>query len=338
MMAPLSIDKRRTLTPTAYGYATARIKVLETRLLTEARLRQLLEARGAAEALRMLKEVPPYGELAEDITDPSNFEVVLERARTEVLELIRKIAPEPTAFLFTASKYDFINLKAILKERLTKNKLERELVKEGLASIEQLKDLVHSGISEVFPIEYTQAVDEATRVYEASGNPQDIDVIIDRYRFIISSKIASRSKSEFLKGLIELTIDLENLKILLRLKRQGRSEKEIDKFLLAGGELEIEELVQVYRNPLDSWGELLSAYYRHFISEAQSRAIDKVADDLIMKYIRDRTKYVSSGIEPLVGYIIAKETEIKNLRIIFSGKLYNIPQERIEERLRMTYV
>jgi V/A-type H+-transporting ATPase subunit C len=56
-----------------------------------------------------------------------------------------------------------------------------------------------------------------------------------------------------------------------------------------------------------------------------------------MKLIRD-AKYVTFGPEPILAYIYAKESEIKNLRIIMVGKINNIPSEVIRERLREVYV
>ena len=44
------------------------------------------------------------------------------------------------------------------------------------------------------------------------------------------------------------------------------------------------------------------------------------------------------GISPLIAYILARETEIKAVRIILSGKHNNLPQETIRERLREMYV
>ena len=42
--------------------------------------------------------------------------------------------------------------------------------------------------------------------------------------------------------------------------------------------------------------------------------------------------------EPIVAYIYAKQTEIKNIRIILTGKLNNINSKTIKERLRESYV
>ena len=44
------------------------------------------------------------------------------------------------------------------------------------------------------------------------------------------------------------------------------------------------------------------------------------------------------GIEPVVGYLQAKETEVMNLRMILTGKISGMDDALIRERLRDTYV
>ena len=48
-------------------------------------------------------------------------------------------------------------------------------------------------------------------------------------------------------------------------------------------------------------------------------------------------KYIALGPEPVIAYLMAKETEIKNLRIIFTGKINRLPENTIRERLREAY-
>lgn len=50
------------------------------------------------------------------------------------------------------------------------------------------------------------------------------------------------------------------------------------------------------------------------------------------------SKFVTFGPERILSYIYAKETEIKLIRIIMVGKLNNVAEEVIRERLRDSYV
>jgi len=65
--------------------------------------------------------------------------------------------------------------------------------------------------------------------------------------------------------------------------------------------------------------------------------LEKLLDNKLIEYVKS-AKYVPFGIEPLAGYLIAKDNEIKIARIILAGKLAGISPELIRERLRETYV
>ena len=65
--------------------------------------------------------------------------------------------------------------------------------------------------------------------------------------------------------------------------------------------------------------------------------MEKMCDDRLMRYIKD-AKYVPFGPEAAAAFLLAKESEIKNLRMILTGKIAGTPKEVISERLRETYV
>ena len=50
------------------------------------------------------------------------------------------------------------------------------------------------------------------------------------------------------------------------------------------------------------------------------------------------SKYINIGPEPIFSYIVAKEAEIKTLRIILVAKLNNLSPDVIRERVRELYV
>ncbi len=65
--------------------------------------------------------------------------------------------------------------------------------------------------------------------------------------------------------------------------------------------------------------------------------LEKEADDCLVETVRP-AKYKSFGIDPVIGFFVARETEIKNLRLILTAKKLNMPVEDIKRRLRLSYV
>ena len=66
-------------------------------------------------------------------------------------------------------------------------------------------------------------------------------------------------------------------------------------------------------------------------------AMEKWADDFWMELVRD-AKFVPFGAEVFIGYAIALEYEIKNIRILLAGKDAGLDSDVIRERLRKSYV
>ena len=64
---------------------------------------------------------------------------------------------------------------------------------------------------------------------------------------------------------------------------------------------------------------------------------DKIGDNAIMDYMK-QAKLKALTIEPIIAYWYAKETEIKNVRILLQAKMNKIPSNQIKERLRESYV
>lgn len=65
--------------------------------------------------------------------------------------------------------------------------------------------------------------------------------------------------------------------------------------------------------------------------------MERAADDELMEVARE-AKMVSFGAEILVGYLIAREYEVKNLRILLAGKSVGLTTDALRERMRLSYV
>ena len=66
-------------------------------------------------------------------------------------------------------------------------------------------------------------------------------------------------------------------------------------------------------------------------------AFERWCDNLMIRRIRPQL-HNAFGLGPLAAYILARENEIKSVRIVLSGKKNELPEESIRERVRETYV
>ena len=115
--------------------------------------------------------------------------------------------------------------------------------------------------------------------------------------------------------------------------------------LIPGGRIDRKLYLDTIDGPLDAFSGALryTAYsslvegIENFRNTGMLTRLEKMSDNYIMEYAK-KSRFIAFGIEPLVGYLIAKENEMRNLRIIMVGKINGIPVDVIRERLRKTYV
>ena len=66
-------------------------------------------------------------------------------------------------------------------------------------------------------------------------------------------------------------------------------------------------------------------------------AFEKWCDDILMECVKE-ARYTAFGIDPIIAYYVARDAEIKTVRIILSAKINNLPADVIRERVRALYV
>ncbi len=325
--------------PVRYGYAVGRIKVLESRLLTPHRLNRLIEA-DYSEALHILDEVE-LGDYLMGARVAGEVDVGLIRYLRDVYSLLEEMLPEDSCLVdFFLSRYDFHNLKVILKSRMD-GKEEGLLPGLGRLEVEELRE----GIDEpkLLPPAYRAALEE---IKEAQLSPQETDMVMDKHFFSYRLQLAEGEKNAFLKEYARTAIDFANLKTIVRGRKLGKGREFMQLVLVEGGKLGKDDLLELYEKPYDEMIKALGkARYPSTLMSFMEGAdeivrltdFDRRVDDYLMELTR-RARRISVGMEPIFGYVKAREVEVTVVRIILMGKLHNLSPADIEKMVRKLYV
>lgn len=336
---------------TRYGYASGRLRVMETRLLSRNAFLRLLEADSAQETLRMISE-GDYANAFSGIRDAIDFDSGLKLELERVYALIDELSLDPDLTGIFRAKWDFHNLKVLLKASYlteAKSSFSEALISLGQVSIENLRLAVKPDAEKRggnIPEYILKALVDARNQYETTQNPQMIDVIIDYHCHSFMFNKASKFSNKFLCGYFEAIADLNNIRNFIRIKMLKEGVRLLDSVLLPFGAIEKKVFLQRFDDSIESigstfantpYGELVSEAIRRWADENSLSTYEKLADNYLINYIKP-AKFVVFGIEPLIAYLLAKEHEIKLIRIIMIGKLNDVPTDIINERLRETYV
>lgn len=329
---------------TDYLFSTARVRSVEKYMLTRERAEKMIDAKTIMDSLRVLSDIN-YGN-GNEIIDPHNYEKLLSEEHKKTYDFISTIAPELDYFNMFLYPYDYHNLKVIMKSEYLAFDSSDILVDTGSVDLKILKYSVKERDFSSLTESMGEALKEVIETFPKTNDPQQIDIIFDKYCYEEMLNSAIKTKNDFLINYIKLQIDMINIKTYVRLKKMNKSWDFYTKVFINGGNIHEQVFIKNYDDSFEKFAEQLSAYgfKDSFLEGTESLAetgkfttLEKLLDNKLIDYVKS-AKYVPFGIEPLAGYLIAKDNEIKIARIILAGKLAGISPELIRERLRETYV
>lgn len=322
-----------------------RLRVLETRLLDKAKLDRMIDSKSAWESVKVLQE-SEYAAHMSQVKRAEDYEEMLSAELKRVYKLMYEISPERSVVDVMSVRYDYHNIKVLLKAKALKEDFSQLLLPIGMIEVDKLKAAVTNEEYSDLPQIMRSAIEEIERDFLATKDPQKIDIIADRYMFKHMLDIAKEIENRFVENYVKSLIDLTNIKSLIRIKKQDKDRRFLEEVLIEGGNTDKDNFIALLTDNLESLaGKLSYVDYieplrlgiEDYIKTGSLNGLEKLTDDYIVNMMKD-AKYVSFGPEPVIAYIFAKENEIKLIRIIMVGKINGIEAGVIRERLRDNYV
>lgn len=333
--------KTRKPRDTDYLFISAYLRSRERNLLTAARMERMIEAGSASDAAKVLQEIG-YGEFPAE--SERELGAVLAREREALFQDLYRYVPDKSVVDVFKVKYDYHNLKAMLKAQAMKTDGRRLLMDAGRVSAETMAKAISEGSYDLLPEPLRSAAEEAFEVLSATGDPQRADFVLDRAYFTEMLAAAEATGSGLLKDYVRAQIDSANLRSVVRtLRMKGSSELLKKVVFFEGGSV---PAVDILAGALggDVEGLFRSSHMRHAAQLGAEAArggdltkFEKACDDAVTS-VAAKAKGVPFGVEAVIGYLVAKEIEFTSVRVILSGHLAGIGAETIRERLREAYV
>ena len=320
---------------TGYAYAVARVRVNELTLLSAADIEQLISAQDYKQVMQQLSE-HGWGDV-ENIQDYSKY---LEKYREKSWKLLEEVLDDIHELDMFIIRNDMQNLKAALKCIISQQDPRDLLVSPSVYDSDEIVNAVEERNLDSLPELMRDAAYEAYSVLTRTGNGQLADAIIDTKTLELIKKLGDESKSEMLSNCAECMCVTADIKVALRCANTGKSKEFVESSICKCDTLDKSSLVTA---TLEGKEELLSyisnTRYGKAVDmiEISTSAFEKWCDDLIMECVKP-AKYKHFGIEPMAAYYLAKDAEIKTVRIIISAKLNDLPADIIRERVRALYV
>ncbi|WP_422484869.1 V-type ATP synthase subunit C [Gudongella sp. DL1XJH-153] len=328
-----------------FTQGVTRTRVLEKKLLDQPTIDKMVDAKDLEEVLRALGDTE-YASAVSAVEKGEDYEQILANELKKSYDLMREISPQDEVVDLMALKYDYHNLKVMLKEHVMEKDLSDLYIPIGTIDFNKLKAMFKAEQMRDIQLEFKEAIAEIIKDYEEQKDPQRIDILADRHYFKHLYKIAKGTEIDLFKAYVKDLIDFLNVSAAIRLKKQGKDLRFFREVILFNGNIERDDILLTMNDSIDV---MMNKFRNARISKQLLKGLEayqetgrlsifeKYMDNYMISLNKD-SKSVTFGPEPLFSYLVAKEMEMKILRIIMVSKMNNLSPEAIRERLRDLYV
>ena len=318
-----------------YTYAVARVRANEQTLLSAADIEQLITAGDYKVTMQKLSDAG-WGE----IKDIYNYASYLENYFAKTWDFLVEIMSDIHELDLLLVKNDMQNLKAALKQIVSQHDAKDLYVQSTVYDTESILKAVEERRWTDLPDFMQEPAKDAYEVLTETANGQLADAIIDKATLERIKYLGVKSGSPVLAELAERMCATANIKTALRCANTGKSKDFVTRSLCDCDSISKDKLIEASLEGVDSVLKYLdeSSYKDAGAKFKESTSVfEKWCDDILMECVKE-ARYTAFGIDPIIAYYVARDAEIKTVRIILSAKINNLPADVIRERVRALYV
>ena len=318
-----------------YTYAVARIRVLETHLLSDSDVNAMVASKDMKAALTYLKD-KGWG----DASGKDDAEEILEIEEKKIWDTMRELRVDFSVFDVLSLPQIYHNLKAAVKETCLSGVHHGVFYPDDRFGREEMLRIMREKDYSALPEHMRAAAQEAYEAMLHSRDGQLADIIVDRACLDAIEAAGQKSKAKVIRDYAESQVAVTNIKIAVRSAKTKKSLDFLHRALAPCRSFDVRQLAQAAFTGEDSLMDFLSSAGFSEAAEALEKspsAFERWCDNMQIRAVKPQ-KYEVCSVGPLVAYVLARQNEIKTARIVLSGKENGLSEEDIRERTREMYV
>ena len=318
-----------------YSYAVAQVRTLEEKMFNLAFLTEMANAGQADKAIEMLAGT----EYA--IATTASFEELeqmLHARRTEARDLLRHLIDDEKIIEFVMARSDFINMRLAIRRLVLEKPLGTDYCDYGNIPIGEFEQIFEQEDYSMLPVYLQEGVEVGVLGYYKNKNVRDIDIAIDKAEAKFQLENAKNIGSIFLVELQKMYIDLGNIRTMLRIKVIESEDMDV---FMPGGYIEPARFIQCIDIGYETMPQAFATTpYAHIIETGVSYLqqensflrLEAACDEHLLGFLKT-TREITAGIQPIVAYMLAKEHEVRMVRMILTAKRNSLEPKLILDRL-----
>ncbi len=325
-----------------YLYSIGRVRELEKGLLTKTHLDRVLES---DDPLAVLRSMGFFKSADDHEKMESHHELFVLERESNRRQLHELIADSPLEDIFLLP-YDIDNIKLFLKAKLTGNAAIKErAVEEGKFRKSEILEAIYDELPTQIPSSIMDEVKAITEAFQTTQRFSLVDTQLDRKLRGLQLDIAQQAKSPFMIEYLQRLSDTQNISTTIRRKFYRLGRDSLAEMLFETGTLVPSFFERVYDG---GWESMTGAFkptdydklVSHVIAEVNQESFLPTLDLNCANYMIEflqKAKHISFGIEPVIAFCLALDNGLKVVQTVLSGKLFNFPHEKMQQRMRELY-
>lgn len=318
-----------------YSFAVAQVRTLEEKMFNLAFFTEMANADGIDNVIEMLNGT----EYA--IAASANFEDIeqmLHSRRTEARDLLKHLVTDEKIVEFIMARSDFINMRLAIRRLVLEKPLGTDYCDYGNIPIEEFEQVFEQEDYSTLPVYLQEGVEAGVLGYYKNKNVRDIDIAIDKAEAHFQLENAKNIGSIFLVELQKMYIDLSNIRTMLRIKFTESEDMDV---FMPGGYLEAARLIQCIDIGYETmsqaflttpYGHIVEASVSYLQKEQSFLKLEAACDEHLLGFLRT-TREITAGYQPIIAYMLAKELEIRMVRMVLTAKRNSLEPGLILDRL-----
>lgn len=320
----------------AYIFASANLRAKENTGSAVERLASFSNAHTVEELYRAAAN-------AWNISEAEASAGIFDLAMANAVSDIRSAVPDPSVFAPLLYKYDCTNVKLAIKYRILGESADGHLMECGSIPSEVILKALKNGDWSCLPTHMKNAAEESESLYRKTGEARVIDLTLDRACFKAMKADAEKGGVQLISEIVSLRADGINLLSSMRLRNSGDVSL-FERVFLPVGNVPysafvkngvLADLPALYQTLND--GKLKNVIKTVCDGNLTIAEIEKLLEDTVLSLLPP-IKYMAYGPEVVVRYLLVREAEITNCRIICAGLTNGKDTDSTKERMRSSYV
>jgi len=333
-----------------YAYGTARVHAMKVKLFPPETYTKML-VMGLPELARFIEESEYKAEVDELARKYSGIDLIefathLNLARTFV-KLSEMTLGEPHDLIVEyLRRWDIREIKTILRGKLygaSDEEILRVIVPSGELSFEFLQSLVRKpSVVEVIAGLKGTVYYDIIKDIDYSESLMKLEDALDKFYYVRMVEIVSKiTGSSLYLHVVQMEIDIANLKTLFRLRNAGISGARALEYIIPNGlHLTEQDIGKMVSAPFAEFVALLNKYpYWSAISDVVTDRVEPLSkielrlNKFLNEHVWKASTFNPLTVLPMLGYMLSKDTEVANIQAIARGKEAGLPEAIIKDHL-----